>query len=298
MLTLISKVDKTVGSYEDIFLYTLNAGFSGIEKEINTAKIQMFIPTGIDIYLGDVEEPIKETREEEVYENEVLIGKNVIFDFGAIEDTGIAVRIGFGLKFTTELDTGSTFELLSEMYINDVMELDYTNETITLSATTRYELERTIVLPTINPAPGGEIYFKTTIENFGDLGAVANNIEIVIEETEGLTLDQDYIVTGKDVSTGEFADDSQDGVVGVYNGNSLVFTLDSYRGEQYEFYYKATIADTLETGTKIVTNANWTVDDVEKTISVNTITLRSITINRKYINLWTRINNSKCENRI
>lgn len=268
MLTLISSVDKTVGSYEDVFIYTLNAGFSGIEKEINTAKVVLEIPKGMEIYLGDIEEPIKEAIKEET-DTETT----VTFDFGAIEDTGIAVRIGLGVTFTTEIENGSNFELISKMYINDEEMISYANEAIELSVIPRFELERTMVLPAINPAPGGEIYFKTTLENFGDLGGIIKNIKIVIEEAEGLTLDQTYSVVGKDVSNGSFIDTSQDGVIGIYNGNTIEFNLESYRGEVYEFYYKAIISSELDTGTKIVTNANWSVDDVERTVSVNTITL-------------------------
>lgn len=142
MITIVSNVDKSKGNYEDVFIYTLNASFNGISGDIDSAKLQVFIPNFLDIYLGDVEKPIQEVTEE-IVEG----GKNIIFDFGKIEDLGISIRIGFGIAFKQTSLSGTTFSLTSTAYINGEKNNEYTNEEILLEVIPRFELSREVVLP-------------------------------------------------------------------------------------------------------------------------------------------------------
>ena len=165
MYTIISKVDRVKGNYEDVFIYTLNASFSGISGSTENTKIKMFIPENLILYLGDIEDHVKE-----IIEEIVPGGKNVIFDFGTIEDLGVAVRLGFGLAFNPNIAiSGDTFNLITGIYIDEVLEVEYKAEEILLEVIPRYEIARQVVLPAIEPAAGSEVYFKTTLENFGDL---------------------------------------------------------------------------------------------------------------------------------
>ncbi len=267
MYTIISEVDREKGNYEDVFIYTLNAGFSGIAGSVTKAEIKMFIPDFLDIYLGDIESPIRDIREEVV-----VGGKDVIFDFGQLDDLGVSVRIGFGVVFKTTTPSLTTFDLTSSIYINDTLETEYTNTPITLEVIPRFEISREVVLPTIDPAPGSEVYFKVTLENFKDLGANINNVSIVCESLDELTIDPTFEISGKDVSS-KFADTTSDGVLGQVVDNRVEFNLTSYKGEKYEFIYKAVIDDTLDIGTELVSTANWSVDSVVDVPDIHTITL-------------------------
>ncbi len=269
MFTILSEVDRLKGNYEDVFIYTLNAGFSGVAGDVENAEIRIFIPETLDIYLGDVESPVQEVREEIV-----TGGKNVIFDFGTIEDLGIAVRIGFGIAFKQTTLTGERFELNSQMYINGELEVEYTNEAVELEVIPRFEISREVVLPVIDPAPGGEVFYKVTLENFNDLGAEIQNVEIISSGTDGITIDTSFPVIGTDTTTNaRFIDNRYDNLQGVFDENSVIFTLPAFKGERYEFIYKATIAEELEIGTEIITNTTWSIDGVPDSPDVNTITL-------------------------
>ena len=267
MFTLITEVDRTKGNYEDVFIYTLNAGFSGTSGNIESAEIRMFIPDYLNIFYGDIEDHVKEIRTEDVEG-----GKNVIFDFGEIKDLGVAVRLGFGVSFKIDTPSETLFGLKTEMYINGVKEVEYLDEEIKLEIITRYEISREVVLPTINPAPGGEIFYKVTLENFGDLGGEIENIKIIPQGADEIQIDTTFEVIGNDVSD-KFKDKRYNGNLGVFVGNTIEFELPKYKGQKYEFIYKAKIAEGLEIGTEIVTLANWTIDGVAKQQDVHTVTL-------------------------
>ena len=267
MFTIISKVDRNTGNYEDVFRYTLNASFSGTEGDIESAKIQMYIPEYMDIYLGDIEKPVKEVREEEVEG-----GKNVIFDFGEVKELGVAVRIGFGLVFNNLAQSGQKFELLSEFYVNGEKKTEYLNEEIELIVNPRFEILREMILPTIEPSPNSEVYYKVILQNFEDLGGEIKNIEMRFTGTENLILDDSFPVIGKDNSS-KFKDERNNGVEGVIENNELIFNLPEYAGEKYEYIYKAKITDGVEVGDEIVTNGTWSIENVEQETDVNKITI-------------------------
>ena len=268
MFTIISKVDKSNGNYEDVFIYTLNASFSGTEEEIENAKIKIYIPNYLNLYLGDIEEPVKEIIEEEVED-----GKNIIFDLGKVEKLGVSIRIGFGIEFNSLAESSQKFELKSELYINEEKNIEYANEEIELIVNPKFEILREMVLPTVSPSPGSEVYYKVILQNFGDLGGKITNVEMKFLGTENLLLDDSFIVVGKDTST-KFKDNRSDNLQGTIQNNELVFNLTEYKGEKYEFIYKAKISNTIEVGEEIVTVGNWYIDNVEQEEDINKITIQ------------------------
>ena len=148
MYTIVNEVDKTKGNYEDVFIYTVNASFSGINSGEKNTKIKMFIPENLILYLGDIENHVKEIKEDIV-----AGGKEVTFDFGTIEDLGVSVRLGFGVTFDPNIAVSSdTFTLTTGIYLDDVLEVSTIAEEILLEVIPRYEISREIVLPAIQPS--------------------------------------------------------------------------------------------------------------------------------------------------
>ena len=113
MATLITQVDRTIGTYQDVFIYTINASFNGIVNEIHSAKIKVFFPNSLNIYLGDVKNPVQDVQEESV-----VGGTNLIFNFGAIEELGVAIRLGVGVTFKNTVASGSTYLAIPELWVN------------------------------------------------------------------------------------------------------------------------------------------------------------------------------------
>ncbi len=267
MATIISQVDRTQGNYEQVFIYSVNASFNGISGDINSAEIRVFIPDYLEVYLGDVQEPIKS-----VTETAVVGGREVVYDFGAITDLGIAVRLGLGVSFKIIAENGSTFRLSPKMIINGAEIATGESEEITLTAIAQFEISREIVLPEVEPSAGSAVFYKLTIENFGDLGAAANNLQIVCNGSDIVSIDTDYSVVGKDTST-KFADTTADGIEGSFSGGALTFAIPSYRGQKYEFIYRALIDENLEVGSEVATIANWSIDGITQPDEMHGVTL-------------------------
>lgn len=267
MYTIISKVDINKGNYESVFLYTVNASFSGISGNAKDIQIRMFIPEYLTMYLGDIADHVKEIKEEQIEG-----GKNVIFDFGEIEDLGIAVRLGFGINFNDLAKSGQKFKLNSAIYIDDVLETDNIADEIELEVIPRFEISREIVLPAATPSPGSEVYFKVVLENFEDLGGEINNIQIICNATDEFQIDEDFEVIGEDVSD-KFKDDRYDNVKGEMLEGNIVFNIPEYKGQRYQFIYKGKINNDVAIGDKVVTFIDWSINDIEEESDINTIVL-------------------------
>ncbi len=267
MATMIVTVDRQSGNYEQVFIYTINASFNGIAGEIQSAQIRVFVPDYLDVFLGDAREPVKS-----VEEIPIAGGREVVYDFGAITDLGIAVRLGFGVTFKTEATNGMTFLCNPKLFVNGAEAISSVSDEIALLLEAQFEITRNIVLPTALPSAGSAVFYELTLQNFGDLGAVADNIEIVCAGSDLLMLDNEFSVVGADDST-KFADKTQDGIEATFEGNSLRFSIPTYRGEIYRFIYRAVIADTAEVGTEIATLATWSIDSEAQPNELHEVTL-------------------------
>ena len=276
MPNLITFVDQTIVNYEQSFSYTLNASFNGVEGEIESGEINMFFPDSIVIFFGDISGPIKEVDIETV-----IGGQNVKYTIDKIKNLGVAARIGLGGVFKAIVDPPQGYIAEPEMRIN-VRKEDgtITTETIESSAPEvqlvvehDFKVTREVVLPTIDPAAGGSIYYHVVLENIADKGASVGEMVVVIPSVEGITFDTTYAEAGRDISEARFNDTSQDGIVPQFENDVLTMRLGAYRGHKYEFYYKALLDSGLTRGDEIVTQATLEVDNVEKDPDIHTITM-------------------------
>lgn len=268
MATIITQLDRTTGNYQDVFLYTLNASFNGIDGAISDARIEFFLPNFCEISLGDLEYPVRDVRTEPR-----TGGTQYIIDFGTLTDTGVSVRIGFGIVFARIAENGASYALAPEFWVNGVLEAQPPAEAITLTLAPRFEVRKEVVLPTADPAAGGFVYYLVTLQNFGDLGARIENVAIQALATDGLAIDASFAIVGKDASTANFTDTTLDGVQGRVEGGIVYFDITSYRGEIYTFLYRATLAETLTIGQTLTTQLQWEIDEVAQASVPHTLTL-------------------------
>ncbi len=269
MPNLIISVDRTSGNYENTFIYSLNASFNGISGDINSAKIKIFIPDYLNIFLGEVQNPVKN-----IIENKLENGTEIIFDFEKITDLGIAVRIGFGVSFKTEALNTKPYKATAVLLINEEENMSAFCDEISLLLIPKFDIRREIVLPSSTPSSGSAVYYKLTLENFGDLGAEINNISIICNGTDNLTLDNSYPVIGKDVSS-KFSDKSADDIQGVFNENNLSFTILKYKGQSYEFIYRAVISVSLDEGEEVSSLALFKIENEEYKENLHAVILSS-----------------------
>ncbi|MEG1147225.1 MAG: SdrD B-like domain-containing protein [Niameybacter sp.] len=268
MATFITQVDRMQVNYEQVFVYTLNVSFNGIQGNIQSAKIKVFVPNTIQYTLDDVQAPVKGVLQEAVEG-----GTKVIFDFGAIVDLGIAARLSMGCQFKLSTLSGAIYSSAPELWINNSLYLIANVSAVTLNVQPQFEMESVILLPTVAPAPGGQIYYRFELVNLGDKGGEVENVVITCPMPTGLTLDDTFPVKGKDVSSAPFQDTSADGIEGVIVNNQLTFTIPRYRGTNYQVMYRVLLSPTLLVGTELVTIINWTAHEIEQLSDTHKITL-------------------------
>ncbi len=267
MANLTIQVDQTTGNYEQVFVYSINASFNGIQDAIESASIKLFFPTYLELILGDAQFPVKE-----VIQAPVEGGTEVTYLFDSITDLGVVVRLGIGVLFNTDALNGQSYTCVPKLYINDALYLESQSTPIQLILTPQFELSRELVLPAIEPAPGGAIIYKVVLQNFGDLGSTIENVEITCSGSPLLLLDSTFTVTGNDTSS-KFTDTSMDGTTGIFEENQFTLFLSSYSGERFEFYYRGVIDASLEIGEQLSTTANWSIDSLPQTDDISEFTI-------------------------
>lgn len=266
MPTLITQVDRTTGNYQDTFTYTINASFNGIEGEIDSAQIRIFVPDYFSITLDDIQKPINE-----VIEEETETGTTYIFDLGRIEDLGISLRFSFDLNFQLIAESGTSYKVMPELWINGELLLTSESEIIYLEVITNFLLSREVVLPKVPPAAGGAVFYKVRLENSRDLGGIANDITITCYGREDFLIDSTFAIIGNDVSSDQFSDTTADGIIGIVSDNKVTFTIPSYRGEAYEFIYRGELSDSLLSGMDLDTLVTWSMDGISQEDDLDTI---------------------------
>ncbi|MFI3172077.1 MAG: hypothetical protein R3Y58_06910 [Eubacteriales bacterium] len=266
MANLVTLVDRTTGNFQDVFIYTINASFNGIQDTIETAQIKILFPSFLTVYLGDVRDPIKNVTQE-ILSNGTLY----TFDFGSITDLGIAVRFGVGVVFSPTTASETTTIIAPVLWINGNSYLSSLSEPITLLAVPQFIVTQELIIPKVAPTTNGLAYYRVTLQNYGDTGAAIEDIEITCRSNELLQVDADYEIIGKDISSSGFEDISQDGVLGSVIDNSVFFYIKSFHGESYEFIFRAYVDSTAPLNKDLTSTFTWISNqENEQVATVNT----------------------------
>lgn len=256
-MALLTHLDITSGNYQQKFKFTVNASFSGISGDINSALVTVKFPTFLDIVPDDVGDPVKSVRVDAD-----ASFTTVTYDLGSITDLGISLRLGISAQFKLGTPNLTTFVSLTEMFINGESTESSESELVTLTVVPKWEITRQMILPTVSPAAGSEVYYKVTLSNTGDLGSSISDVVIRCFSADGFIIDDSYKVSGLDVSS-SFADSTADGILGVFADNNLSFTIPKYSGNEYFFIYRAVLAESLEIGTEITTDMTLSATEIE-----------------------------------
>lgn len=260
MAKLITQLNKTTGNLQDVFIFTLNASFNGIQDKIENAQIQIFFPDSLTIYLGDIQDPIKN-----VTQSATSNGTLYTFNFGSITDVGIAVRIGIRAMFTTGTPNETMISITPELWINETFYTTAASESIQLIIIPNFVISNELLLPQIAPAPGSVIYYRVILKNFGDLGGLIRNIRMVCSHSDEFQIDSSYPIRGKDVSSKGFEDLSQDNVSGQIIDGSLYFDLEQFYGEAYEFIYRVLVSEDVSIDSEYASTLSWSIDNIPQT---------------------------------
>lgn len=114
-------------------------------------------------------------------------------------------------------------------------------------------------MPNATGGASGDIFvYDIILENIGDLGAIATNINLTEVLPTPLTIDTSYPITGLDISDDKFADPSANGLTAtIINANSFNFSISAYRGTKYRIRFKGRTDAGLKVGNEYITTATY-----------------------------------------
>lgn len=267
-----TQIDKIAINYEQVARYTLNVSFNGIEGAINDAKITVFIPISLEYTIGQLGSEIQSVLQESV-----TGGTRLTFNFGSIQNLGIAVTLRIEVQFGWTTPVGTSFNWEAELWINGSVYSTATTDALTLEVVPNFQLDIHAILPLTQPAAGGQVIMKVELENYGDQGAEIVNTLISCQIPDGGTLDTSFDIIGSDISIAPYQDTQADGIEGTIVGNGFTFTIPAYRGQKYSFMYRYTIDSNLEEGHQLENIATWSIDEITQDPGMQILTLATKT---------------------
>lgn len=258
--------DRTAVTYDDWFTYTIDASFNGLFAPLSPVIITMTLPDILAFQLPPIISPLKAIRQQPIEG-----GTEITFDFGTINNTGIAISLPIQARFQLDAPDTSRFTVTADLYINrlDSPYLSATGPEVFLDLEPYYVLSMNTVVPSgTSAAAGGSVIYEVVLENIGDQWKELSNFTMTfnLESSRYLTLDPTFEIVGEDISTTRYKDTSADGIIAelLPSGNGFTFTLPTYRGQTYRFYFRAIIDASVPIGTNISWSGTWQIDGVEQ----------------------------------
>lgn len=256
MAFIIKTVDKAQVNFNQSFIFTINASFSGITGEINPGQIVDIIPDYIDFTLPPAIPPIKS-----ISTGPDPGGTKITFDLGRIEDTGIAIVIKFSCKFREGMSKNyDIFSNTAQLLQNEEVILTSDPVDVQLVVQPDWRISKSIVAPVIDPTPGEGAYYLIELRNFGDTG-LSLDATITDIVPSGTTFDPSFIPIGRDWS-GIDPSANQNGDISALP--QIKWTLNNYTGTYYAMIFKVIIDSNLSVGDIITNTVSWEIDGEPK----------------------------------
>lgn len=267
-MPITKTVDKTLVNGSEQFVYTIEFSYSGLTEPDQVGEIVDFYPSIIQA--GN---PIVGPSEvvKSVSSVDVPGGKEVTYNLGTVSN-GTSGSFTYFAQFGPGRADGDTFTNTARLLANGVEVDSATAETVTLQLDENFILRKDIQTKTEYRA-GDELEVRLFLQNTDDPGAVINNVVISDVLPSGLLPVTTFVPVGNDASTGGYSDPTYDGRTGSWSGNTLNFTLPSYKGSSYVILFKVIIDDTVTPGQTIVNTATWTADGQTRNNATDSITI-------------------------
>lgn len=278
VVSISKTVDNTSIGLNEFCHYTITASFSGISQNLNSAKIEDFIPSNINYTLPPVTTPI-----ESIKQTTQTGGTLLTFTLNPEETFGQIVNINIGASFNTSTPYGTNFINTSNVYVNGDLSATSSAPAVVYTNKADFHLKKQMMSPFIQtPSPGNSIIYAISLTNLleneggtGIAGSVINNVTITDTLPDYLTVDSSFAPIGNDVNPYEVSTPQYNGLKGTINptNNSISFTLPKYNGTNYVVYFKAKVKPDVSLGTILNNTANWTVDGNLKVPTSNSATI-------------------------
>ncbi|MEN2258753.1 hypothetical protein AAIB48_14080 [Paraclostridium benzoelyticum] len=262
--TVTKSVNPSTVNYEETFIYTINASFSGLGDfgPILDAYIIDLIPEDIEIVtLPPVGGIIKDITTNYVPGT----GTYIKFDFGPITNLGVAYVFDLECKFALSAPNNSSFVNSVDLTVTQeskVTNLSADSPPVNLVAIADFQISKVKRLPTINPGPGSRLVYVIDLKNFGDRGACINNVVVSDLLPSGISINPLFPPFGEDISPAPFQDPKYDQTLSPPFNNPVVFNLSGlgpYCGTNYRITITTLVDSNIATD-QIENKVNWSID--------------------------------------
>lgn len=266
--TVSKSVNPSTVNYEETFIYTINASFSGLGDfgPILDAYIIDLIPEDIEIVtLPPVGGIIKNITTNYVPGT----GTYIKFDFGPITNLGVAYVFDLECKFALSAPNNSSFVNSVDLTVTQeskVTNLSADSPPVNLVAIADFQISKIKRLPIINPGPGSRLVYVIDLKNFGDRGACINNVLISDLLPSGISIDPLFPPFGEDISPAPFQDPKYDQTLSPPFNNPVVFNLSGlgpYCGTDYRVTITTLVDSNIATD-QIENKVNWSIDGTDQ----------------------------------
>lgn len=257
MAQITKTVDKTLVNGSEIFIYTINAAYSGLTIPAQNGKIVDFFPAKIKYILPPVGGQIQS-----ITQTPVAGGTEVSFNLGSVS-SGTSLSFTVACYFGPVRVDDDNFTNKADLIADGVIVAQGTAPTVNLKLNETFSLTKA-AQPSNIVNPGDEITFILSLSNSNDPGAAITNISI----TDTLPIEMSPVTTftpiGNDVPSYGYSDPSANGLTGSFSGNTLIFNIPKYNGARYDIMFKAKVSAFVSPGQTFINTGKWTMNGANR----------------------------------
>lgn len=250
MAQITKTVSKTLVSGSEVFIYTVNASYSGLSQPAQAGKIVDVFPSKIKYILPPIGGQIQS-----ITENPIAGGTEVTFNLGPV-NAGTSFSFTFACFFGPGRADNDSFTNKMDLIADGSTVAQATAPTVNLKLTEAFNLTK-FADPSNVVNPNEEITFVLSLTNNGDPGATINNVVVTDVLPPQLIPVDSFLPIGVDVPSDGYSDPSANNVTGYWTDNSLTFNLLKYSGARYDITFKAKVISTVSPGETFVNTGKW-----------------------------------------
>ena len=266
MAQITKTVDKTRVNGSDIFIYTINAQFSGLSQPAREGKIVDFFPNKIKFALPPVGGQIQS-----ITTAPVSGGTQVTFHLGSVS-SGTSLSFTVACSFGPGRANNDAFANTADLVADGIVVAQATAPTVTLTLIENFTLTK-LANPSNIVNGGDELTFVLSLTNNNTPGASVSNVVVTDILPPQLIPVTTFAPIGNDVPSGGFSDPSANGLTGSWSGNTMTFNLPSYSGARYDITFKARVAGAVTPGQTFVNTGQWSVGGISRSNALLTLSV-------------------------
>lgn len=254
MARITKNVNKTLVTGSEIFIYTINASYSGLTIPAQEGQITDVFPGKILYILPPTGGMIKS-----ITQTPDVNGTKVTFNLGTV-NSGTSLSFTIACSFGPGRRDNDSFTNEIQLLADGVIVAQATAPTVNLQLNENFILRKS-AQPSNIVNPGEELTITLSLTNNNHPGATITNVVVTDTLPPELTPVTSFIPVGNDASTNGYEDPSANGLTGSWSGSTMTFNLPQFSGERYDIIFKVTVEGSVTPNQSFTNIGTWTTND-------------------------------------